>query len=181
MANILMVITNEPFIAKSQLHYLDEFDEFNEVSPYDFDLTDGLVNSAVTAWKSISSEEEKNLFISINDCNSKYNIIYVPFSALCFTIAKDRANHNTADRYVILSIKETYRSRLVDLGLYSIYLDSRKKITPTILMEYFDSITENILLKPDYDIILEIAKVLYQKPNHGLISEKISMYLEMTT
>lgn len=181
MANIIMVVTNEPFIARSQLSYLSESEDFETIEPYIFQPTDGLINSAVTAWKSISTDEEVDKFISINRCNAMYNIIYVPFSALCFTVAKDRANNNQTDRYMIVSIKETYKSCLIDLGLYSLFMDSRKKIPLSLIREFFDNSNKNILLDSEYDVILTMAKKLYQKPNHGLICDKISLYLEMTT
>ena len=181
MANIIMVVTNEPYIAKSQLSYLNEFNEFDNIDPYNYEPTDDINNIAVTAWKSINTEEIRHNFIMSSDCTSEYNIIYVPFSALCFTIAKDRSNNNKTDRYMLVSIKERYKSSLISLGLYTLYFDSRKKIPPSIIKEYFDSISKNILLTSEYDILIEKAKELYQKPNHGLLADNIVQYLEMTT
>lgn len=181
MANIIMVITNEEYISKVQVTNLLDYDEFSIIPAKSFDISDGLVNSTVSIWKEINSEEDITKFISITDCSNTYNIVFLPLAGLLFTLAKDRANNNNTDRYIIVEFKEQYRSCLVDRGLFNVYIDSRTKLTPTIIKELFDSIDSNILLSPEYDQLVELTKTLYAKPNHALISDKIQLYMDMTS
>ena len=175
-----MVVTNEEYIARAQVTNLLDYDDFSIISSRSFELSDGIVNSTVSVWQEINTEETITKFIALNDCSNTYNVIFVPISGLLFTIAKDRANNNTVDRYVIVSFKERFQSYLVDKGLYNIYADSRRRLTPVMIRETFEAMTSNILLSSEYNQLIMLAKTLYTKPNHALITDKILLYLEMT-
>ena len=180
MANFLMVVTNEDSIARSQMNYLASYENIGTVDPYEFDITDeNSINSAISAWKSIKTDEVMNKFINIGNCINTYNIIYVPFAGFCYTVMKDRFEHNTDNKYALVSIKERFQSLIVTNGLYNIYLDSRKQIPASIITEMIDNMNGNQFLTSEFDIVETYTKDLYTYNNNGLLCDLITKYADV--
>lgn len=180
MANFLMVVTNEEYIARSQMNYLTSYENIGTVEPLELDLdNEEYVNSSVSAWKTITTDETLNKYINMNNCINDYNIIYVPFAGFCYTVLKDRFENNIENKYAIISIKERFQSSIVSNGLYNIYLDSRKQIPASIIIDLVNNINGNQFLTSEFDIVEKFAQDLYSYSNHGLLCDNITKYIDL--
>lgn len=161
---------NETFIAAS---FFSQFYKLTNVNLLHAKQTKIGKDDAFIQWKTDTNGKTYENFIMRSDMEEdKYQLIYAPYEALPYLVAKDRFFENTEDRYCLVSMKERFPTRLYGLQLYNFFLNTKFKPTFDLFTEFFDTADHNIFLDPVFDPIYKDAQ-----DNHlDLLSSHITQF-----
>ena len=154
---IFLVVCNNTFIAQSYFKAISKNEDINVPGLITSDELTIPHEKIFSCWK---DNLNNKYYYYRNDSldPNRYNIVYVPFAGLVYTYLADKL-FKSNNRYTVISINESYNTRLVNLGLYNILMYSRFTAFPKeILKQIVDNTTENNLISSDMDEIMNIIK-----------------------
>ena len=120
---IFLVVCNNTFIAQSYFKAISKNEDINIPGLITSDELTIPHEKIFSCWK---DNLNNKYYYYRNDSlvPDKYNVVYVPFAGLVYTYLADKL-FKSDNRYTIISINESYNTRLVNLGLYNILMYSR--------------------------------------------------------
>lgn len=149
--NVILAVTNERFIAESFFSQFYPNNILQKILP-NIGKSSGNV---FAEWKTIVNGEEQNNWIPEDILTLDFNIVYVPYQGLAYIVHRERELNRIDDRFVIATMKETYQTPVITKELFNIILDTKYKSGFSIFRELFADMNSNILLGPDFDIVID--------------------------
>jgi hypothetical protein len=150
--NVILAVTNQRFVAESFFsrfypqNYLDRPTIHQGTAP-------GL-DVAFAEWKVIIDGREVVQWINESSLINTYNVVYIPYQGFASVVYKERLLERRENRYIIAAVHEKFSTPIISRQLYNILIDTKYKPGFSLFKGLFDDMDHNILLDPEFDIIM---------------------------
>ena len=172
MKKVILCVNNQPYVAQA---FFNQFE--NTLGIHIVRNTTGKIsdyNLAFTQWKTTVDDKDINNYITNADISdTDINIVYIPYDALLYLIAKDRKEQNKDISYCIASVIEPYKTKVISTHLYNFYIDSKFKADIGLFKDFFNDNIGNELLYSNFDVLFNDAKSL----SSPLLADDIINYI----
>jgi hypothetical protein len=165
--NVILAVTNQQFVAEAF---------FSQYYPQKY-LSRPITNQgnspgldyAFAEWKTIVDGEEVLNWIAESSLSEPYNVVYIPYQAFACVVYRERLLERRENRFVIAAMHEKFSTPIINRELFNLLLDTKYKPGFSLFKELFTDMDHNILLDPEYDIIMEDIEA----GNIALLSDNI--------
>ena len=172
MKKVILCVNNQPYVAQAFFNQFENTAGINIVRNSTGKISD--YNLAFTQWKTPVDDKDINNYIANGDISdTDINIVYIPYDALLYLIAKDRKEQNKDISYCIASVIEPYKTKVISTHLYNFYIDSKFKADIGLFKDFFNDNIGNELLYSDFDVLFNDAKSL----SSPLLADDIINYI----